>query len=641
VIKVGDAKLADTRVQRIAQIQRDLANLKKEIATSKITVTDSHGETEIEAPITFDVAEIEKLWIKNKKNKVIRIRLNAAQLKIVSMINEMSLERLPVRLVLEKARRFGGSTLFCALGYILMRDHHYRVTIIGHKTKSSSTLYEMIRLFHARDMAAPATTTNTKGQLSLITGGSAWVVTAGKDEIERSVTNQVVIATEYALWPRAAGDLMNAAGETVSEIPNTFFFIESTARGMNDFYTKCHEAEAGKDEFGNPVLNRFCFIGWQDIEEYSMPFASEEERNQFVASMEHADNAEELVLHDSGITLEQLNWRRRHITKMTGSDRQMKIKSFKQEFPSTWREAFLTPGGSVFNQDVLAKWKQKSQDTPILFEGEINNLAQISFAMATDADALPDIIIDGFRAMMGGRLRIWEWPKPYTDYDMGVDVAEGIEDSQYKADDSAITILEHVSGRQVAAWRGKEKPEYFDSIIVALAWFYGEAYTCVESNKDGRSVIQGMIRLNYPEYRMYKRKGGTNIAHLEQVDKLGFQTSMVTKPDLINVGRSVISFNKATILDAATISEFSKLQIDKRGLTDTGGKDSLMSALLAFECREQAFPYKATQVPVEIDAYKQWKLAIKAENDLAQRQRATGMGAMRNKPEQNSFEIAI
>ena len=630
--------------EQIARIERDIDNLEKEIKNTEIKKITA-GEVEFEEPITFDVTEIEKFYIRLKRGKIVRLRLNAAQLKILSEINGMSLAGLPVRGVLEKARRFGGSTLLCALGYILMRDHGYRVTIVGHDAKAARTLYGIICLYQERDINASPVIHQTKLEMSVESGGSCWVVTAKRKDIERSVTNQCVIATEYASWEGDAIGLMNALAETVSPFPNTFFFIESTAKGIqNDFYTKCVEAERGKDEFGNPSPWHFTFTGWQDVEEYSMPFRDEAERARFLVEMEHENNAEEKALYyDEGFRLEQLNWRRHKITSMTGPDWATKLANFHQEFPSTWREAFLTTGQTVFTQGTINKWSQISKDTPTIFEGGINYMVPIPFECSTEHGRLEEIIKEGFSRVIGGSLRIWRWPEPFMDYCFGVDVSEGLQDSQYKVDDSAITIIEQETGYQCGAWRGKLPPEYFCDLVAQLARFYAEAYVCVERNMHGRSVIVGMIRAGYPENRMYRREGGSNEAHPTEVDSLGFQTGPLTKPMLMNLGREIVSYNRATILDAVTLGEMSKAQFDKRGICDTGGKDSLMSALLAFKAREQAYPFRSMQRPTEIDPYVLGKMQRREEAERAERQNATSLDRLQKKPAPglDSFTIKV
>ena len=49
------------------------------------------------------------------------------------------------------------------------------------------------------------------------------------------------------------------------------------------------------------------------------------------------------------VTLEKLNWRRHCIRTQCQND----LKKFHQEYPSTAREAFVTTGRSVFQQDAL------------------------------------------------------------------------------------------------------------------------------------------------------------------------------------------------------------------------------------------------------------------------------------------------
>lgn len=83
-------------------------------------------------------------------------------------------------------------------------------------------------------------------------------------------------------------------------------------------------------------------------------------------------------------------------------------------------------------------------------------------------------------------LDIYHAPVPGTRYVMGADPAEGNPTS----DDSALTIVEVESGREVASFAGKFEPAVFASYIVQISSFYNFAPCMVERNNHGHSVIQ-------------------------------------------------------------------------------------------------------------------------------------------------------
>ncbi len=554
-------------------------------------------------PIVFRYEDIEDLYIRTETRKLQKIKLRNAQKKIIDEINDMSLSGQPVRILLEKCRRLGSTTLFAAIDYILMRDYGYKVVIIGHDSKSSTAVFKMIKLFYEKDRRVAAETpSNTKRELVLGAGGEVWVASAKTDEIERGSTNQVIHAPEFALWPRDPDALMTAAALTVSDVPNTFIFIESTPKGVgNSFHNRCIEAERGADEYGNKSPYRFIFIGWQDNEEYVKPFASEEDRQRFIDSLGQND-PEEIALADSGCTLEQLNWRRHKIIAGAGYDFKSKLQNFHQEYPSNWQEGFLTSSRTKFNVNILRKWLEATKVEPVLFKGEFNYSIVSNWSAASSGGwYAQQIINEAFSENIAGRMSIWSWPQQYVDYCAGVDVSEGLEYSPNRVDDTSITILEQVSGVQVAHWRGKIAPEDLSDMLCALMEFYNEAFVCVEANRDGRYVLKGMVGNGYNEGRIYKRRGGSNIAHEEEVDRLGFYTSWNgqsgTKPILLAQLAEHISREKILIKDPGTINELARAKVMGDGKIVTNGMDDLMSCALAVEAKVNAFAHVSHDRP--------------------------------------------
>ncbi len=82
-------------------------------------------------------------------------------------------------------------------------------------------------------------------------------------------------------------------------------------------------------------------------------------------------------------------------------------------------------------------------------------------------------------------LRVYGLPNAARPYVLGADPAEGNPTS----DDSALEILDALSGEEVASLAGKFQPAVFAAHIAALATWYG-AKALVERNNHGHTVIQ-------------------------------------------------------------------------------------------------------------------------------------------------------
>jgi hypothetical protein len=85
-------------------------------------------------------------------------------------------------------------------------------------------------------------------------------------------------------------------------------------------------------------------------------------------------------------------------------------------------------------------------------------------------------------------LDIYIAPQPGARYVIGADPAEGNPNS----DDSALTVVEVMTGEECASFAGKYEPAIFASYISMISTFYNYAPAMVERNNHGHSVIQWM-----------------------------------------------------------------------------------------------------------------------------------------------------
>ena len=627
------------RADAQSKVHGELAMLRADVQT--LIQKNQQANTQTTYRIHIKESDLEELWIRKKDGTYCRMKLKPAQKIILSDINGMLAAGIPPRLTIEKARRLGNSTLLCGIAYITMREYNYRWIIIGHQKTASIALFNIIKLMYKRDRRKIASESNTKFELAFDEGGRVWVATAGKDEIGRADTNQGIIFTEYGLCPGdQASEVMAAAGETVDLAPNTFIIIESTGKGFeSDFHRLCTECEAGVDEEGNPAQYQFRFLGWGQDPEYTCEIATEVERHELRESLD----ADELELLNMGYSLNQLKWRRKKITSMRGKDRDAKIKKFKQEYPSTWQEAFLGKTGAIFDQNVLVDWKNEADVKPSIFRGSVDPLAKVIWA-AFNEKILAETMSGAFHQDSHEYMEIREWPEQYVDYCMGVDVSEGLGNEEIKHDESAILIARCDTGDVVCVWKKKVKPYVLAEYMYALGLFYNEAFICQEINNMGHEAMRELVKLKYPEHRIYHKRTGSNIAHEDLVEQLGFATQGQSKKDLFAKAIKYISNRKIKILHRDTIAELSNIKDEKGdGKPKTNGKDLLMAALLLIEALDTAFPYKAPLKPKLDDPNNYYQNAlreIKEENNLAARQRATGLDALKNRTVPDSFQIA-
>jgi len=549
--------------------------------------------------LQIPIEELEKLYIRTKKNnRPVLFRIKQSQRIIVEEINDMIRHGVPVRTVLLKARKFGGSTLFSLITYYLVKTYAMNAYIIGHIKESSNNLYDMVLTAFLKDSDIDGnkeidTERRNRKELIFSSGGSIKVVTAGTKDAVTSTTNQIVLCTEMALWEGDPDAQMRSLLNTVSDAePFTFIFIESTARGVGNTYHNCwSEAKSGFSGY-RPI-----FIGWlQCKDELAIRFDGDTEK--FFRGM----NAEEVDLCENhGASFENILWRRRTIrAKSSGKTPAAKLADFYQEYPTYPEQAFLQSGSPIFDTAKLMRMLNGAQEP--VFEGEMNTWAGVRWSQVMyDGDEYRK----GFSENVGGSLKIWEWPIQGKHYDIGADVAEGIKGG----DKSTAVIRERKTGKVVATWAGKLAPEDFGDVLTDLGLFYNQAFVEVECNNHGNTVTTRMWK-QYPRHCLYMQRFGQNMATAEEGDRIGFLVTPKNKPWFLDQAAFSVRRNEAEMHDKDLIKELLTIKHENNKIP-TNGLDLAMAFVHSEECRLR-MPWSETQ-RMEKTLHDDW-LAMRREN---------------------------
>jgi hypothetical protein len=104
-------------------------------------------------------------------------------------------------------------------------------------------------------------------------------------------------------------------------------------------------------------------------------------------------------------------------------------------------------------------------------------------------------------------LRIFAPPVPGRGYVIGADPAEGNPQS----DESAASVVDAVTGEQVAVLAGRFEPAVFSAGLVDAAWFYNSAAILVERNNHGHAVLLWLAEHKW-DWVDPKRPGAPNSA---------------------------------------------------------------------------------------------------------------------------------
>ncbi len=291
------------------------------------------------------------LIIHDKHGAVKKFEMNRAQLYIHERLEAQRKATGRVRALILKGRQQGVST------YVQARFFHKIITkrgkkafILTHLSDATSAIFEMTKRYSENVDPAIFPQPNKKNDNKLMyegLGSGYRVGTAGSAEIGRSMTNQYLHLSEYAFYKDAARISLGLL-QTVAEIADTEVIKESTANGIdNDFYNDWKEAKNGKTRY------QAIFVPWYWQDEYCIDdpnFKPNEEETEWLERF-----------GANGLTKGHLNWRRIKLQDFKG-DEEQKCRKFRQEYPFTDDEAFLS---SITDTFITVDCVQKARTTKV------------------------------------------------------------------------------------------------------------------------------------------------------------------------------------------------------------------------------------------------------------------------------------
>jgi hypothetical protein len=298
-------------------------------------------------------------FIRSKKGgEVTLLKLNYAQEKLYEVMQKQAAEGLPLRIIILKARQLGFSTFIQSWQYEQCdRQKNHCALTISYDEPSSILLFGKGSFVHDHMWFPREPKKNSANTLEFKdNGGIAMVRTAGNLSAGRGDTYHHLHASEVPMWVDA-GETLNSAMQAVPDRPGTSAIYESTAKGaVGVFYDEWGKATRGENDFV-PL-----FVPWFWDPDYSLAFPSPDQADAFGRTL---DLTERRLQDAHKLSLEQLRWRRWTIrNKCQGSE-----AKFRQEYPSTATEAFLTTGSPVFSAEAIAQLEQNA--APPLWVGNV------------------------------------------------------------------------------------------------------------------------------------------------------------------------------------------------------------------------------------------------------------------------------
>ena len=524
------------------------------------------------------------VYIKRKGGgEDVLFRLSRPQRRFVERLERLRKAGKPIRIVLLKARQWGGSTVSQLYMAWLQLVHKVGLNslIIAHQGAGSDEIKDMfdrmikaypVEMLHKLGEAYDA---NEPKLVGVGKSGSIYRVpqrnckikigTAERPDSCRGGDYNLVHLSEVGLWKATEGkkpeDIVRSACSGVLYRPYTMIVYESTANGTGNFFQREYDmASKGKSQF------EAMFVSWFDIEIYSTPvddilsFAAslyDNRNNDNVASSREESGKYLWWLWEKGATIEAIHW---YILERAKYNEHASMAS---EYPSDDVEAFVHSGTMVFDKYKVEAFKKYCKEPR--FVGDVY----------ADADEGKNAL-KNLRFVEDRQGVLWIWEKPEIDEDEKVTdrylTVVDVGGRSSKADWSVIVVFDRLfmaeGGRPavVAQWYGHCDIDLLAWKAAQIAAFYDNSLLVIESNTlethdkerdvdgDQSQFILNQIKGVYPN--LYARKQSEEDILQGLPTKYGFHTNVATKPMVISTLVKVIRENLYVERDARCLDEY-------------------------------------------------------------------------------------
>ena len=487
-------------------------------------------------------------------------RLNRPQRKLIKRLEKMRKASKPIRLILLKARQWGGSTSIQIYMAWLQLIHEVGLNslIIAHQGTGSDEIKDMfdrmiksypVEMLHELgDAYAP----NEPKMVGVGKSGNIFRVpqrnckikigTAERPNSCRGGDYNLVHLSEVALWKETDGkkpeDIVRSACSGILLRPYTMIIYESTPNGVGNFFHKEYlAAKKGQSQF------EAMFVAWFEIEQYELPFENEADKYKFAKKLFTNRRNEEIKsdreepgtyhwrLWEKGATLEAIHWYVSERSKYTNHG------DMASEYPSDDIEAFTYSGRKVFSSEDVEQFRPACRAPRWI--GEI-------YGSADEGEKA----IEGlrFKKEADGRLFMWHDversdEEEVTDrYLVIVDVCKGHTKNADFADILVIDRLSMMDSEppEVAAeWHGHIDMDKLAWKATQVAAYYNNALLVIESNtletNNTKGEAEYILTLIHEVYgrQLYARKQSAEDIRQGLPKKYGYHTNPLTKKVVI------------------------------------------------------------------------------------------------------------
>lgn len=449
--------------------------------------------------------------------------------------------------LLLKYRRGGFTTVEQGEHHRMMvtRPRSRVMTLADTKTKTAE-IFRTSLLFLAEDPQRPARVNDATTSIELANGSVATIGTAGAHAVTRGLMLSRFHGSEAAFWclgPNQHRDVGNLIAGVMGAARYGEIVLETTPNGQEWFFTKWQEAKAGANAF-TPI-----FLPWFVDPRNRLSdgqFSAEEIRDTLNLD-------EQRLIKKHGLDLNQIAFRR----KM----RREHGVLFAQEYPEDDITCFLSTGTCYFNGELLRALLGELEDN----SGKVKHLP-------------------------GGREIRWKDPVKGRKYVAGADTSEGLEG----CDPNGLTVLDFVTGEQVADVHGRFNPRTLAGHIKRVCTDYNDALVGVERENHGHAVLQKLedLGFNRPHFR------GGPLFHFNQGESVdqwraGWSTNTETRPVMLAELSAAIEERGFKINDRELVQECLAFKLQSSGKFEAdpaAHDDRVIKAAIAWQMRKHLRP---------------------------------------------------
>lgn len=535
----------------------------------------------------FAFAMIYKI-VDKEEGTVIPFFLNYPQRKLLEKQEEMRLARKPIRIVMPKARQFGGSTE-TQLYMKWMQDFKHKrwnSAIMAHQTAASIRIRAMYDLALENQPGWTVEFKNRRLKSAPFKGSTAdFIVKTNADEqvrdsvttvasyenydASRSANLKMAHLSEVAYWKeteqKKPEGVLSSLNGTIGNRRDTIIVMESSGRVVGDFFYNMYQEAKDPNipSAWEPLFIPFFFIElyreeldnrWESIFTNKTPWLKVEQTDGYIdKATEFAqwlyDNKDNpncpegyretgkffWQLWQKGASFEAINWYRNKRNEFRTHS------YFATEFPGDDVECFMAAGNLIFNKYSVDAMKEKMKRPPI-FVGNIIGDEEKGFEAIRTARLTEDIYD-------GQILRIWQHPDGLKVNDRYV-VSVDIGGRSQKSDFTVMTVIDRFplmfgeKPKVVARWRGHIRHDLLAWKAAQLAHYYNDALLVIEKNtadtKKARLEEEGdhsgTIIDEIADYYDNLYIGRTEVDKVKQTvtNVYGFHTNVQTKEQVID-----------------------------------------------------------------------------------------------------------